>query len=227
MVTAVCQTTTIAAVQLSGSSFCSAFAETDVAAEVSSAADAAMIAAATAVSGSSYCFSSAVTAAEFSAVTDADAIITADVQPHGITAVETIVAANLFENSIGGIFGCPSCHGSNPSLIEYLKLFLPFFPLHIRNFIQMYLKITEFMHTFELIQNMMNHMDEYQALFKMFENSDHAQSSNIFQTAASFMQGTPTNMPDFDSIQKMMEGSDLIDEFTYVEESSGAGRNGS
>ena len=28
-----------------------------------------------------------------------------------------------------------------------------------------------------------------------------------------------------DSIQKMMEGSDLVDEFTYVEESSGAGWN--
>ena len=34
-------------------------------------------------------------------------------------------------------------------------------------------------------------------------------------------------MPDLYSMQKMMEGSDLIDEFTYVEESSGPDRYGS
>ena len=52
MVTAVCQTTMIAAVQLSGSSCFLASVEMDVAAEVSSvAADVAMTVAATAVSG--------------------------------------------------------------------------------------------------------------------------------------------------------------------------------
>ena len=153
------------------------------------------------------------------------AAATVDVQPHGIMAVETVVAANLFENSTGGIFGCPSCHGSNPALIEYLKLFLPFFPLHIQNLIQMYLKISELMNTFEMIQNMMNHIDEYQALFKMFENSTSENSPNIFQASAPFVQAASINMPDLSSIQKMMEGSDLVDEFTYVEESSGAGWN--
>ena len=72
----------------------------------------------------------------------------------------------------------------------------------------MYLKFIEFMHTFEMIQNMMNHMDEYQALFKMFE-------------------GDSFTMPDFGAMQKMMEGSDLVDEFTYVEEPSGTGWYGS
>ena len=165
-------------------------------------------------------------AAVFSVVPDADAAITADVLPHGIMAVETVVAANLFNNN-EGIFGCPSCHGSNPALLEYLKLFLPFFPLHIRNLIQMYLKILEMMNTFEMLQNMMNHIDEYQALFKMFENIDNENSSNVFQMAAPFIQGAPANMPDFGSLQKMMEGSDLVDEFTYVEEPSGTGWSGS
>ena len=160
-------------------------------------------------------------------VPDVDATTIVVVQPHGIMVVETTVAANLFSNSIGGIFGCPSCHGSNPTLIEYLKLFLPYFPLHIQNLIQTYLKIIEFMHTFEMVQNMMNHMDEYQALFKMFDNSGSDNSSNLFQMAAPFMGNTSSNVPDFSSIQKMMEGSDLIDEFTYVEEPSGSNWNGS
>ena len=167
-----------------------------------------MIVAATAVSGSSYCFFSAVMAAVFSVVPDADVIITADVLLPGITAVETTVAANHFSDHKGGIFGCPSCHGHNPAMIETLKLFLPYFPLHIQNLISMYLKFIEFMHTFEMIQNMMNHMDEYQALFKMFE-------------------GDSFTMPDFGAMQKMMEGSDLVDEFTYVEEPSGTGWYGS
>ena len=161
----------------------------------------------------------------------ADAAITADAVQHGITAaeilVETAVAANLFGNGLGGIFGCPSCHENSPVLIEYLKLFLPYFPLHIQNLIQMYLKITEFLHTFEIVQNMMNHMDEYQALFKMFENNDSSQFSNIFQMSAPFMQGNSGNMPDLSSLQKIMEGSDLVDEFTYMEEPSGTDRNGS
>jgi hypothetical protein len=55
---------------------------------------------------------------------------------------------------------------------------------------------------------MMNHMDEYQALFKMFESD-------------SFI------MPDLGAMQKMTEGSDLFDEFTYVEEPSGSGWHGS
>ena len=83
------------------------------------------------------------------------------------------------------------------------------------------------MHTFEMIQNMMNHMDEYQALFKMFENNSSDNTSNIFQTMAPFMSGSSSNMPDLSSIQKMMEGSDLVDEFTYVEEPSGSGWYGS
>ncbi len=159
------------------------------------------------------------------AVTDATTI--AAVQPHGQMAVETAVAANLFSNSIGGIFGCPSCHGGNPALIEYLKLFLPYFPLHIQNLIQMYLKMIDFMHTFEMIQNMMNHMDEYQALFKMFENNSADNTSNVFQTMTPFMGSSSSSMPDFSSIQKMMEGSDLVDEFTYVEEPSGSDWYGS
>ena len=71
------------------------------------------------------------------------------------------------------------------------------------------------MHTFEMIQNMMNHMDEYQALFKMFEGMNSPASNTEF------------TMPDLSSMQKMMEGSDLADEFTYVEEPSGTGWYGS
>ena len=123
------------------------------------------------------------------------------------------MAANFFGNGPGGIFGCPSCHGSNPSMIETLKLFLPYFPLHIQNLIRMYLKLLEFMHTFEILQNMMNHMEEYQALFQMFDGMNNGPSFG--------------SMPDFSSMQKMMEGSDLIDEFTYVEEPSGSGWYGS
>ena len=151
---------------------------------------------------------------------------------HGTTAVETIVetavAANFFGNSPGGIFGCPSCHGSNPAMIETLKLFLPYFPLHIQNLIRMYLKLMEFMHTFEMIQNMMNHMDEYQALFKAFENMGNGQNSeNPIAAMAPLFGNSGFTMPDISSMQKMMEGSDLVDEFTYVEEPSGTGWYGS
>ena len=177
--------------------------------------DATMDAVTTAVSGSSYYFSSVVmvlvSETAVAAQTTADAQTTVDAA-HGITAAETLaettVAANLFGNGLGGIFGCPSCHDSNPSFLETLKLFLPYFPLHIQNLIHMYLKLMEFMHTFELIQNMMNHMDQYQSVFKMFNNDSFT-------------------MPDFGSMQNMMEGSSLVDEFTYVEEPSGTGRNGS
>ena len=133
---------------------------------------------------------------------------------HGPTAADAAiaVAANPFQTGFGGIFGCPSCHGSNPSMIETLKLFLPYFPLHIQHFIRMYLKLIDFMHTFEMVQNMMNHMEEYQELFKMFEGTN---------TSSSF------SMPDISSLQKMMEGGDLADEFTYVEEPSGADWYGS
>ena len=128
-----------------------------------------------------------------------DAAIIADAAQPGPTAaeilVETAVAANLFGNGLGGIFGCPSCHENNHAMIETLKLFLPYFPIHFQNLISLYLKFLEFVHTFELIQNMMNHMDEYQMLFN--------------------------------SMQKMTEGSDLFDEFTYVEEPSGSGWHGS
>lgn len=161
---------------------------------------------------------------------DAAAIVTA----HGITVVETAVAANSFGNGLGGIFGCPSCHGNNPSLVETLKLFLPYFPLHIQRLISMYLQLLEFMHTFEMVQNMMNHMDEYQALFKMFEgmggsdtNAAQNTSTNPLNAMASFFGGSGFSMPDISSMQKMMEGSDLVDEFTYVEEPSGTGWHGS
>ena len=138
-----------------------------------------------------------------------DAATDVAAQHHGTMAAEilaeTTVAANLFGTNLGGIFGCPSCLGNHPAMIEALKLFLPYFPLHIQNLIQKYLQLLEFMHTFEMIQNMMNHMEEYQTLFKMFEGKN----DDIF------------------SMQKMMEGSDLVDEFTYVEESSGTGWYGS
>ena len=180
-----CQTATTAAVQSSGSFFCLAFA---VAEMVFSAAvaDATMAVATTAAFGSSYCFSSAVMVLDLAAAA-------ADAAHHGTTLadVTTAVAANFFENGLGGILGCPSCHESNPAMTETLKLFLPYFPLHIQSLIQQYLKLLEFMHTFEMIQNMMNHMEE------------------------------------INSIQKMMEGGNLVDEFTYMEEPSSSGWNGS
>lgn len=156
-----------------------------------------------AVSGSSYFFSSAETALA------ADADARTDVV-HGTTAAEIAVAANPFSKGTGGIFGCPSCLGSDPALIEALKLFLPYFPLHIRQLISRYLQLLDFIHIFDMVQNMMNHMDEYQALFRMFEG----------------MESTSV-MPDLSSIKKMMEGSDLVDEFTYVEEPSGFTGDGS
>ena len=149
-------------------------------------ADATMAVATTAAFGSSYCFSSAVMVLDLAAAA-------ADAAHHGTTLadVTTAVAANFFENGLGGILGCPSCHESNPAMTETLKLFLPYFPLHIQSLIHQYLKLLEFMHTFEMIQNMMNHMEE------------------------------------IGSIQKMMEGGNLVDEFTYMEEPSGSGWNGS
>lgn len=188
------------------------------------AADAAatMDAATTAVSGSSYCFSSAAMASDSAA-----ADVTAAVVHGATTAVDavTTVAANSFGNGLGGIFGCPSCHGSNPAFVETLKLFLPYFPLHIQRLISMYLNLIEFMHTFEMIQNMMNHMDEYQALFQMFENMVPKEKAST--TKPPFPVPGGFSMPDFGSIQKMMEGSDLVDEFTYVEEPPRSGRDGS
>ena len=184
-------------------------------------------AAATAAYGSSYCSSSAETVLDSLLTTAVDA----DVQTPGTTAVavETAVDANFGQNGLGGIFGCPSCHGENATLIEALKLFLPYFPLHIQRLVSMYLKMMEFMHTFEMMQNMMNHMDEYQTLFKMFEGMqpDHAANDhtpNALGNMASLFGG---GMPDLQSLQKMMEGSDLIDEFTYMEGSSGTCRDGS
>ena len=203
-----------------------------------------MAVATTVVSGSSYCFSS-VAAAMVSVLVETTAVAATIVAAahHGTTAVETIVetavAANFFGNSPGGIFGCPSCHGSNPAMIETLKLFLPYFPLHIQNLIRMYLKLLEFMHTFEMIQNMMNHMDEYQALFQAFENMSGTRtssektdtSSNFSNPLAAFAPilgyNSGFNMSDLSSMQNIMEGSDLADEFTYVEEPSGTGWYGS
>ncbi len=197
-----------AAVLLFGLSYCLAFAVTAMASAADGEMAAVMAVAITAVSGL-FCFFSSVAMAVVLAL--AATTIVAAVALTGTTAVDaaTTVAANFFGNGPGGIFGCPSCHGSNPAMIETLKLFLPYFPLHIQNLISMYLKFLEFMHTFEMIQNMMNHMDEYQALFRMFEN------------------GNEFTMPDLSSMQKMMEGSDLVDEFTYVEEPSGTGWYGS
>ena len=193
---------------------------------------------ATAVSGSFYCFSSAVT--DWDSVVPAPAVDADAVAAHhgtmDVEAVTTAVAANSLGNGLGGIFGCPSCHEGNPTLTETLKLFLPYFPLHIQNLIRLYLKFLEFMHTFEMIQNMINHMDEYQALFKMFEgfgngtNSPTSASSstiNPFQSLNSIFGTGGFSMPDLYSMQKMMEGSDLIDEFTYVEEPSGTAGYGS
>ena len=223
----------LTAVQSFGSFYCLAFVAMAVDSSVATAADAMTDVATTAVSGSSYCFSSAaaVPASVSAAITVA--AITIAVAAHlGTTAVETLaetaVAANFFGNGPGGIFGCPSCHGSNPAMIETLKLFLPYFPLHIQNLIRMYLKFLEFMHTFEMIQNMMNHMEEYQALFKTFEAMGNTHTSeSSFASMAPFFGTEGFPMPDFGSIQKMMEGSDLIDEFTYVEEPSGSGWHGS
>ena len=154
---------------------------------VAVAADVMTAAVTTAAFGSFYCFSSA------AMVLDSAAITIVDAAHHGTMAVDamTAVAANFFENGLGGILGCPSCHESNPAMTETLKLFLPYFPLHIQSLIQQYLKLLEFMHTFEMIQNMMNHMEE------------------------------------INSIQKMMEGGNLVDEFTYMEEPSSSGWNGS
>ena len=229
---------TIAALSF-GSSYCLASSAVTAAASLAAmAADVTMIVdvAITAVSGSSYYFSSVVT------VTDSDSAATTaavDVETHGTTTVETAetaVAANLFGNGFGGIFGCPSCHGSDHALIETLKLFLPYFPLHIKHLVSMYLNLLEFMHTFEMIQNMMNHIDEYQALFKMFESmggevspsqTPSASPTNPLNAMAPFLGGSGFTMPDIGSMQKMMEGSDLVDEFTYMEESSGTGRDGS
>lgn len=164
-------------------------------------------------------------------VSDSITAVDAAVETHGTTTAETTVAANSFGNGLGGIFGCPSCHGSNPALVETLKLFLPYFPLHIQQLISMYLKMLEFMHIFEMVQNMMNHMDEYQALFKMFEGlgGEKEASSPNFQNplAGFFGGGSGFSMPDISSMQKMMEGSDLVDEFTYMEEPSGTDRHGS
>ena len=158
------------------------------------------------------------------------AVADVDVQPHGITTAETAetaVAANLFGNGYGGIFGCPSCHGSDHAFIETLKLFLPYFPLHIKHLVSMYLNLLEFMHTFEMIQNMMNHMDEYQALFKIFEGMGSEQSTSEHSNIPPFFGNSSFSMPDLSSMQKMMEGSDLVDEFTYVEEPPGTGWYGS
>ena len=180
--------------------------------------------------GSSYCLAFAAMASDLAVIT-ADVTTIADAAHHGTTVVETLVetavAANFFGNSPGGIFGCPSCHGSNPTLIETLKLFLPYFPLHIQNLINLYLKFLEFMHTFEMIQNMINHMDEYQALFKMFEGMGSEHSTSEHSNMPPFFGNSSFSMPDLSSMQKMMEGSDLVDEFTYVEEPSGTGWYGS
>lgn len=156
------------------------------------------------------------------------AVALADVTVHGITDVTAVlitVAANFIAKNLEGIFGCPSSYEVSSPMIEALKLFLPYFPLHIQRFISMYLKLLDFMHNFEMIQNMMNHMEEYQALFQMFENStpESAVSNNFGNLGALFGNG----MPDISSIKKMMEGSDFADEFTYMEEPPCPDRNGS
>ena len=180
----------------------------------------------TAVFGSSCFFSSAATDPALASVLALAAAVdvAAITAHHGTTDVDvtTAVAANSSRKGFGGIFGCPSSHGSNPAMIETLKLFLPYFPLHIQNLICMYLKLTEFMHTFEMVQNMMNHMNEYQVLFQSFESMFGDNSAS-----APFFGNDSITMPDISSLQKMMEGGNLVDEFTYVEEPSGTGWNGS
>ncbi len=150
----------------------------------------------------------------------------------GITDAETAVAANRNTQGFGGIFGYPPCRENNPYLTESLKLFLPYFPLHIQQLISMYLQLLEFMHIFEMVTNMMNHMEEYQALFKMFEGFGAAPPSSPSDLQhtdpfTSFFGNKGFSMPDLNSMQKMMEGSDLVDEFTYVEGSPGTEEHGS
>lgn len=96
----------------------------------------------------------------------------------------------------------------------------------------MYLKIIEFMNTFEMLWNMMNHMEEYQSLFQMFENFGNSSQNSTEQTnplgsLTPFFGNCGFSMPDMNSIKNMMKGSDLIDEFTYVEKPSGTCENGS
>lgn len=151
----------------------------------------------------------------------------------GIMDAETAVAANWNNPGTGGIFGFPPCHGNSPVMTESLKLFLPYFPLHIQRLISLYLQLLEFMHIYEMVTNMMNHMEEYQALFQMFEGfgSENAsapkQSGNPANLFSAFFENSGFQMPDLDSMKKMMEGSDLVDEFTYVEEPPGAQEHGS
>ena len=107
-----CQAAMTAAVLLFGSFFCLAFAAAATVSLAAMAVDATTAAATTVVSGSSYCSSSAVAMASALAAMAVDAATIVDAPHHGITAVEilaeTTVAANLFENGLGGIFGCPS-----------------------------------------------------------------------------------------------------------------------
>ena len=94
----------------------------------------------------------------------------------------------------------------------------------------MYLKIMEFMNTFEMLQNMMNHMDEYQTMFQMFEGfggENPSSGASPLTALAPFLGGGGFSMPDLSSMQNIMKGSDLVDEFTYVEEPSGACGDGS
>ena len=191
-----------------------------------------MAAAITAAFGSFYCSCSAV-----AEITDWESVPTiiadADANVHGITdatAATTAAAANFMSNNFEGIFGCPHCHENSAPMLEALKLFLPYFPLHIQKLISMYLKILEMMHTMEMVQNMMNHMDEYQALFQMFEgfgNTKNDSTINPFTSVSSIFQNGAFTMQDINSVKNMMEGSDLVDEFTYMEGSSGTCGNGS
>lgn len=168
------------------------------------AVDAMMAVITTAVCGSSFCFYSA---AETAADAAADSL-----------EMETAVAANSGNLFFEGIFGCPPSKERTPTLIETLKLFLPYFPLHIQKLISMYLKILEMWSMMENLRNMMNHMEQYQEIFQMF------------QTAASGSEVPKENtsgFPDFSFLQKFMEGSELADEFTYMEGSPGTPDYGS
>lgn len=95
----------------------------------------------------------------------------------------------------------------------------------------MYLKIQEMMNIMEMIRNMMNHMDEYQAMFQLLDgfggsSPDANGSGSPMNALASFFCGPAFSMPDFSSLQNIMKGSDLVDEFTYVEKPSGARGDG-
>ncbi len=81
---------------------------------------------------------------------------------------------------------------------------------------------------------MMNHMEEIQELMQLFQKMPAAAGQT--EPAAPFSPSVLSGMmqknsgsmfSEISSMLKMMEGSDLDDEFTYVEEPSGIKQDGS